>query len=181
MLSQTIINKLKEDHEYCHLVLFDFNGIQVAFTESSYDITYNGINYLSNGILLSIGNIKESSDLKVNSVGINLSSVDKSIIAILLQNDQIGRQVTIRRAYIERDTGNIFHAEVLTYGEITAFGNNSSKDSSVLNLSISGAFADWQRVSGRVTTVASQARHYPNDKGMEFANQVRDDLVWGGK
>lgn len=174
---------IQNDHTYCHLVQIDFNGGTVRLTDAGYDMTYSGNTFLANGQLLDVDDIKETSDLRVNEIGITLTAVTQSLLAILLQNSQIGREVTISRAYIDDTTGQPINNPIpLTTSQISGFAvSTSSQGESSLQLKIASEFADWERTTGRRTTEASQQKIYPNDRGMEFATQVQQEQQWGGE
>lgn len=177
-----IANNLVLDHETALIVRIDFNGVTVGLTESSYDISYNGVNYLANGLLLGVSDYKETADVKVNDITLILSSVDQTISAIILQNNQIGREVFVDRViYNPTDPNSIMYVEEVAVGEVTSFSNGSTSDGSVMSITVSSLFADWQRKAGRTTTNSSQQLQYPDDLGMEYSNNVKDDLKWGGK
>lgn len=177
-----IANNLVVDFESALIARIEFNSLTLGLTEAGYDISYNGVNYLSNGLLLGVSNYKEAAELKVNDITLVLSSVDQTISALLLQNNQIGREVFIDRVIFDRfNPGDILYVEEIAVGEITGFSNGSTKESSAMSITVSSLFADWQRKNGRTTTNSSNQRFYPNDLGMEFANSINNELKWGGK
>lgn len=181
-LSPTVANKLNKDFESALIVKINFNGLTLGLTEAAFDISYNGTDYLANGILLGTSNYKETAEVKVNNLTLLLSSVDQTITSLLLQNNQIGREVFIDRIIYDPDNRtNILAAEEIAIGEISSFSNGSTKEGSVMSVTISSLFSDWQRKSGRSTTRASHESSFPGQLGMEYANAVDDNLRWGGE
>lgn len=169
-----------QDHEYCHLVEMNLNGAIVRLTEAGHDIEYLGNTFLGNGQLLDIDEIKNSSDLRVNEVGITFSLSDQALLALLLGNNQIGREITIFRAYTNNGVV-IPDPIILVFGQVSGFTTDTSLTESIAQIKMSGPYADWQQQSGRRTTEGSQQKVYPGDRGMEFATQVRPELTWGGE
>ena len=181
-VSQDIKDQLDSDSfSYCHLIKMDLNGLSVHLTEAQFDIEYKGVDYLGNGLLLDVSSIRETSEIRVNSVNIEFTAADQTMLALLLNNSQISREVLIYRAYLDDENDIISEPTLLTWGNITGFSTNTSMSDSIISLTFAGPFADWERINGRVTTAASQNRFYPNDKGMEYATQVKAELKWGGK
>lgn len=171
---------LADDHEYCHLFQLFLNGVTFYLTEAGHDIEYDGNTYLGNGQILDIDEIKETADLRVNEVGITFSLADQSILALLLGNNQIDRDVFVLRAFT--NNGVVIPDPVmLFFGKVSGFNTDTTLEDSELQVKVSGPYADWQTTAGRRTTEAGQQRVFPNDRGMEFANQVREELRWGGE
>lgn len=177
-ISQDIIDAIEGDHDFCHLIDMDLNGIYVRLTEAMFDIDYNGNTYLGNGILLDIDGAKETDELSVNSTAIKFTAVEQSMVAIMLQNNQIERPVKVYRAYLDED-GNVIGAILLTWGTTTSFGISDEVGDTNIQINIAGPFSDWQKTAGRNTTNGSMKRFYPNDPSMEFASQVKPELEWG--
>lgn len=181
-LSPAVANKLTKDFQSALICKIDFNGLTLGLTESGYDIELNGVTYLANGLLLGVSNYKETAEVKVNNLTLVLSSVDQTITALLLQNNQIGREVLISRViYDPDDHKTILAVEEIAVGEIVSFSNGSTSEDSAMSITVSSLFADWERKNGRTTTNASQQRVFPGDKGMEYANSIDKELKWGGK
>lgn len=182
-LPASIANNLNKDFETCALIKIEFDGITFAVTDAPFSIEHNSINYLPSDLIIGTGDIKKTAETKVNDITLTFSSVDQTITALMLSNGQIGREVMVYRVYFYRDEFDIKrqYIEELAIGEISGFTNSSNTEASAITLNVASLFADWQRKSGRVTTVASQKRYFPNDDGMEWANQVQDDLKWGGE
>lgn len=178
-----VANNLNKPFEICYLIRIEFNGLTLSVTDAPFEISHDGIDYITSDLLLSVGDVKNTSDTKVNSINLTFSSVDQTVVALMLQNNQIGRDVYIYQVYFYEDNlrqSNTYVEEV-AIGEVSGFTNSSTKNDSAINLDISSLYADWERKAGRVTSNASQQIYYPNDLGMEFANAVQEDLKWGGK
>ena len=169
-----------QDHEYCHLIEMQLNGAIVRLTEAGHDIEYLGETFLGNGQILDIDDIKSTVDLRVNEVGITFSIADQALLALLLANNQIGRDITIWRAYTN-DGVVIPDPLILVFGQVSGFTTDTTLSNSIAQIKMSGPFADWQQAAGRRTTEASQQKEFPLDRGMEFATQVRPELSWGGE
>lgn len=178
-----VANNLNKPFELCYLIKIEFSGLTLSITDAPFEIDHDGLTYIPSDLLVSVGDIKNSSETKVNTTNLAFSSVDQTIVALMLANNQIGRDVYIYQVYFYEDNlrQSGTYVEEVSIGEISGFTNASERDSSLISLSISSLYADWERKAGRVTSNSSQQLYYPNDLGMEWANAVQSDLKWGGK
>ena len=178
-LPQEVLDAIEGDHDFCHLIEMQLNGITIRLTEAFFDVEYDGDTYLGNGVLLDIDGAKETSELSVNSTAITFTAAEQSIVAIMLQNNQIERPVRVFRAYLDNN-GDVIGVIQLTWGTTTSFSISDRLDGTSIQIEIAGPFSDWQKSSGRNTTDGSMQRFFPGDKSMEFASQVKPELEWGG-
>lgn len=177
-LPQAVIDAIDNDHDFCHLIEMQMNGITIRLTESAFDVDYDGDTYQGNGVLLDVDGAKETSELSVNSSSITFTAAEQSIVAIMLQNNQVERPVRIFRAYLD-DEGNAIGAILLTWGTTTGFSIEDDLDETNIKVDIAGPFSDWEKSAGRNTTDGSMRKFFPNDKSFEFASQVKPELEWG--
>lgn len=178
-----VANNLNKDFETCGLIKIEFDGLTFAVTDAPFEIEHDNITYLPSDLIIGASDVKKTAETKVNDMTLTFSSVDQTIAALMLSNAQIGREVLVYRVYFYKDALNQdqTYVEELAIGEVTGFTNSSNQEASAITLNVSSLFADWQRKAGRVTTNSSQQRFYPLDKGMEWANAVQEDLLWGGE
>jgi hypothetical protein len=160
----------------------------VYFTNASIDINYDsttapdtGTNtYLAQGQFIEFTNIKETADVKVNSLDISFTAVDLTTVALVLNNDYIDKRVVLYRVIFELDgTLNSNKVFQIFDGKINAWTLGETQDSATLTIQCSSQFADFEKLAGRTTSVASQQLVFPNDNGMEFASQIVKDIRWG--
>lgn len=160
----------------------------VYFTNASIDINYDsttapdtGTNtYLAQGQFIEFTNIKETADVKVNSLDISFTAVDLTTVALVLNNDYIDKRVVLYRVIFELDgTLNSNKVFQIFDGKINAWTLGETQDSATLTIQCSSQFADFEKLAGRTTSVASQQLVFPNDTGMEFASQIVKDIRWG--
>lgn len=177
-LPQAVIDAIEGDHDFCHLIEMQLNGLTVRLTEAMFDVDDGGDNYLGNGILLDIDGAKETDELSVNNTSITFSASEQSIVAIMLQNNQIERPVKIYRGYLDND-GQLIGKILLTWGTTTSFSISDELNDTKIQIDIAGPFSDWEKSAGRNTTNGSMQKYFPDDKSMEFASQVKPELKWG--
>jgi len=160
----------------------------VYFTNASIDINYDsatapdtGTNsYLAQGQFIEFSNIKETADVKVNSLDISFTAVDLTTVALVLNNDYIDKRVVLYRVIFNLD-GSFDSTKVFQIfdGKINAWSIGETQETATLSIQCSSQFADFEKLSGRTTSVASQQLQFPNDDGMEFASKIVKDIRWG--
>jgi len=160
----------------------------VYFTNGPIDLDYDsssapdsGTNtYLAQGQFLGFGNVTESRDIRVSSIGIVFTAVDYTTLGYVLNNDYIDRRVVLYRAVLD-DNYQIDSTKVFQYfdGRINDFSISEAPTQATMNLSVSSQFADYERVNGRRTNSTSQQRFFSADVGLEFAPQIQTDIKWG--
>lgn len=142
------------------------------------DMVYNSNTYTASGHLLSITNKSENAEIDVSNFTVELSAVDSSFTAIVLNNNVSNDQVSI-------DIGLLDSSDTLidTYnydkGYIESFRIDT--DQGIISLICTSHFSDFSRVAGRKTNEGSQQRFFSTDRGFEFAGLTVQDILWGRK
>ena len=142
------------------------------------DITHNSNTYTSSSHLLGISGKGENSSIDVSSFQIELSAVDSSFVAIVLNNVVNIDKVTVDLGFLD---SNDVLIDTFTYevGYIDSFNINTKTGRLVLNCT--SQFSDFSRIAGRKTNNGSQQRYFATDVGFEFAGLTVKDLLWGRK
>ena len=177
-LDSNVITALQSDSiNTCHLIELKLPTPQYL-TDNGFDIDYSSNTYVANGYLLDFDASKESKDLRVNSLDIELTAVNQTFISLFLNNNWINRQVIIRRAVLS-DSGSIIGTFIIFDGQITEFEVTEQDDSAEMTLSVASHWADFERTNGRLTNNNSQQFHFSGDLGFQYsANSIRD-IKWG--
>lgn len=158
------------------------------FTTTNIDLAYDsptapdaGINtYLAQGLFLNYGDIIESSDVRVNTLELQFTAVDPTMVAVLLNNDYIDKRVVLYRCVLQDDysfTSNDVYT--IFDGRITGWNIREENKTANVTLAVASQFADFNRTNGRRTNPASQNLHFPSDRGMDFSPQIVKDIRWG--
>ncbi len=181
MISVTpaVASALAGDHLFANLLKFEFSTGPICFTDAGYDITWNGDNYLANGLLLGMDAPKFTSELRVGETSVAFSAADQSVLAMILNENQINRYVHVYRAFLDQNMQVIPDPIFMHSWLITDASTTADKEAEI-QISMASEWADFEAPRGRRTTDASQRRFYPNDRGLEFATQVRKEIKWGG-
>lgn len=172
---------LAGDHDYCHLIRIELaNNTVLRFTDSGFDINWQGETFNANGLLLGLDDPSFTSELRIGEISLSFTAADQSIVALMLGTNQINRPVYIYRAYLN-PFGQIIPDPILLHAWlITSSDVSDDTDSATCTVRMASEWADFEAPRGRRTTQNSQVRFYPQDKGLEFATQVKKDIKWGG-
>ncbi len=175
--SSTATELAKDAFEMAHLVKIDFDT-PVYLTDNAHDLTYSSQSYDAGGHLLQMGNVTESSDVRVGKYSLQMSGVNQAYVSVLLGQNYINRQVLIYRAAL--NNGVIVGDPILIYdGRIDGFTITDQKDSSDITISTASHWSDFEKKAGRKTNNNSQQIFFSGDLGFEFASSTVTDLKWG--
>jgi len=160
----------------------------VYFTNANLDVNFDsptapdaGSNlYLAQGQFLEFGNVRESGAITVNTLDISFTAVDLTTIGLVINNNYIDKRIVLYRCLFNT-TGEFNSNSVFQFfdGRITAWKIGEANETATLTISCASQFADFEKQSGRTTSVASQQLFFNTDKGMEFSNQIVKDIRWG--
>ena len=172
---------VKSQNRPVHLCSVEFDDYHLYMTDSSKDIVYDGNTYFAVGYFLSFSDIEESANVIVSSVNISLSGVDQINIALVLRENYIDKKVTIHLAFTNAAHVLISDPVKIFDGRIDApvINDNPDNGTSVVSVTATNAWVDFQRKAGRHSNHEEQQIHFPGDKGFEFASEIVKDIVWG--
>jgi hypothetical protein len=178
--SATIAELAKDDFNLATLIRFDFSSV-LYLTDWDRDISALSATWNSSPHFLGVGDVKETSDLRVNTVDITLSGVEQSYVSLFLSQNYIDVPARIYRAVLD-DNDIVIGSPILVFnGVITNYDIQDSKSESTVTVQIASHWKDFEKENGRKTNDNSQKIYFPNDEGFEFAAKTIKDLKWGRK
>lgn len=150
------------------------------FTLANVDVLFNGIEYISNGITLSIDSIKQQQELRVLKLRIEFTAVEQSLLAIFLNNNNTNRRVKLLSLIVEDDLTPIglLH-ESLYLIDNPSFNEGEGK--SIVGIVVTNFISDFEAVRGIHTTQSSFRRFYPQSTAFINSKDAGAPLKWGGK
>lgn len=178
-LHASVLTEIDNDSvTMCHLIYLGLST-SVYLTDAAHDIDYDSNTYTASNYFMSMDDVSESSEVRVGSLSITLSSVGQTYLSAFLNNPYIGKQVVIYRAFLNA-TGAIIGTPVVMYdGRIDGFDMNETRNESTMNISVASHWSDFEKKSGRYTNPNSQGIFFSSDKGFDFAAVSVKDLKWG--
>ena len=178
--SATIAELAKDDFNLATLIRFDFSSV-LYLTDWDRGISALSATWNSSPHFLGVGDVKETSDLRVNTVDITLSGVEQSYVSLFLSQNYIDVPARIYRAVLD-DNDVVIGSPILVFnGVITSYDIQDSKSDSTVTVQIASHWKDFEKENGRKTNDNSQKIYFPNDEGFEFAAKTIKDLKWGRK
>lgn len=170
---------------YAELIEFQLST-PLYLTTASYDIststaTSSGTQtYLAQGKFMAYSGVRQSDELRINNVAIQLSGSTDTFVNMVLQDQYLHRRINIYRTWIDIATNSLIDSPSLVYaGTITAGDVSDTATTCEVTLTTSNEFYDFEKVSGRKSNQNSQQRWYPFDNGMLFSTTAIADIRWG--
>jgi hypothetical protein len=150
-------------------------------TDGSQDVNWSGADYIANGLLLGIDTIKQESKLNAIDLPITFSAADQSIIATILNDEQLNREVFIHMAVIDPSNGTVIPDPVSLGRYIITGTQINDALQGVVTINVSSYWSDFERTAGIATTHDSIRRIYPDENGFINSKDIKEDLKWGGE
>ena len=148
------------------------------------EFTIAGQQYLGLGNLISISSIQETAETKASGLNIVATGIDGSVVASALNETQQGVVVNVyfgvlttsdNAQAIVDEPYQIFSGFVDTVN-ITETGNTAS-----IAFDIESKLISLERALNFRYTDQDQKHFFPNDKGLEFVDDLQDkEIIWGG-
>jgi len=141
--------------------------------------TYSGL-----GNLVSISSVQESADTKANGIKIVVSGLNTDILSTALSQTQQGVVVNIYFGVLTT-TSNAQAIVDTPYEIFSGFVDtvtiNEQGDTSSITFDIESKLISLERPLDFRYTDQDQKHYFPNDKGLEFVDDIQNkEIVWGG-
>ncbi|MEM8499886.1 MAG: hypothetical protein AAF542_17820 [Pseudomonadota bacterium] len=150
----------------------------IYLTSHAVDVDFDGNTYLATNDWLGITEIIESAGLQIGSVTANLSAIDQSYTALLLQQNYIDKPVTLHHAFLN-DGGEVTTAVQIYKGGIARALIQDEVTEASISIEIKNHLAAFDRRVGRRTNNAENQRYYPGDTSMSHADEGFREMPWG--
>lgn len=167
------------------------------------ELEYNGDTYTGSGNLIGISPIDETQNLEAKGIVVSMSGISSNLISIALTERTRGRSLKLYLGMVEVDsyvatevdTGRVMledesgfvklesgviaspyriYSGLMDVIEFTDDGKTADLRLSVENILMIGRRAKVLRYTNE-----EQRKIYPDDKGLEFVNQLQDkEIVW---
>ena len=136
--------------------------------------------FLAQGQFLNYSGVRETDEMRVNTVNISFSGATNQFINIALNDRILHRPIRIYKVFINSTNLQLITEPVIIYdGTIVGATVEESPDNSIVTLQTANEFYDFERRSGRRTNTGSQQRFFPGDLGMDFSTKSISDIKWG--
>jgi len=204
-LSQVVLDGIAEDVVYPFFAVelqFDGGNTLRMWTGQGTLVLEDGTEWVGLGTLLDISAVEETAAMDVRGATITLSGVPSSVLSLALSQPYQGRVAKIyfgafnrgsvlqeSGAYILLQDGGRIDLESESAGFNEIFSGymdqmNISEDASTsyIELKVENKLIDLERARVARFTSGYQKSVYPNDKGLDFVEDLQDKkIAWGRK
>ena len=144
------------------------------------DLTYDSETYTGLGDLLSISEIKETSDVSATGINVALTGVKSSLIAVAKNHEYQGRELTVRLGAFD-DSGSLIADPVIIFsGFMDTMTISEAGEYSTITISVENKLVAFERSRVRRYTAEDQKIDHPTDKGFEYVTAiVEKEILWG--
>tara|TARA_R110002050_G_scaffold49597_3_gene115128 strand:+ start:234 stop:869 length:636 start_codon:yes stop_codon:yes gene_type:complete len=162
------------------LVRMVFDSSQLNIWSGVGDISFDSVTYTGLGDLLSISDIKETSDISATGINVSLSGVKSSLIAIAKDQDYQGRELTVRLGAFNESGSLIADPVIIFSGFMDTMTIAEAGNYSTISIAVENKLVAFERSKVRRYTAEDQKIDHPTDKGFEFVTSiVQKQIIWG--
>ena len=181
-----------------------FQTSTLRFWSGVGEVVLAGNTYVGSSNLLAISTIDETSDVSAKGATLTLSGIPSELISLALSEPYQGRKCKIYFGilrdpvtYLTQEDGSlilnedgsgIIQSEIDTVdvmsdiftGYIDQMTIDEGPETATIAVGVESRLIDLQRPRVRRYTHESQKSRFPNDKGLEFVNDLQDKkFAWG--
>lgn len=164
-------------NKICFLIEFNFST-PVRVSTHYKDVTYDSNSYQAGGNFVSLENATESGEVKVEEFGISVTNITSDFRTLIQGGDYHDVSVNIYIGFFDTNE-DLVDATTYFSGQIRTASITENKNSSSVSIVVANHWANWNLKKGRHFTDESQQQVYSGDKGLEYADQTKDDIRWG--
>jgi hypothetical protein len=188
-------------------MLFDSNLVRM-WTGVGTLVLADGTEWIGSGNLLNISTIEETQDMSVKGANISMSGIPSELLSLALQEPYQGRVCNIYfgafstnndsgfllqedSAYILLQNGskivvgtvsNPIEFNMLFSGYMDQMNITEASDTATIEMLVENKLIDLERARVARFTSGYQKSLYPNDKGLDFIENLQDKKIpWGRK
>lgn len=159
------------------LVEFNFST-PIRVTNFYRDVSYDSNSYEAGGNFVNVSASQETGEAQVHDLSITMSNVTSTIRDVVQGGNYIDKSVNVYIGFFNTDE-TLVDATTFFSGLIKSCSITETIDSSTVTIVVANHWANWNLKKGRHFTDESQQQVYSGDKGLEFADQTKDDIRWG--
>ena len=184
----------------CELHFNDSNLHNIYLTDNFQDVSFDsdtapdsGTNvYSAVGGMLGFSAVQETTELRVNTINLQLSGVDNTntntgFIADVMAHPIINKRVVIYRSFGVDSATDKTKTFMIFDGNVKNFNASENSAEASITVAVSTHWANFEQQNGRVTNTTTQANTqrynststFAGDKGFEYASALIADISWG--
>ena len=148
------------------------------------EFNIDGQNYLGLGNLISVGQVEESADVKANGLNITLTGLDTTILSGAFNETQQGIVVNVKFGVLTTTSNAIAVVDTpyqIFSGTVDTVSIMEDGETSTIQYNIESKLISLEKALDFRYTDQDQKFFFPNDKGLEFVDDMQDKSIdWGG-
>lgn len=201
-VSEAVLSSLEDDVVYPFYaieLLFDGENTLRLWTGQG-TLVYDGVEYFGTGQILAVDSVEETTEMSAKGATLTLSSVPATVLSLALSEPYQGRRCNIyfgmfargsllteSNVYILLEDGSQILLESQDTGLTQIFSGymdqmniEEGPESSILSLTVENKLIDLERIRVARFTSSYQKSIYPNDRGLDFIEDLQDkNIIWG--
>lgn len=159
------------------LVEAEFNSGTLYLWTGRGDLSWNSQTWVGSGTLLTCSAVKESTELKVDEIELQLTSLPAAYKALALSGVDAKNNVTVRLGLLDASGAIVADPEQIFKGYMDE--NSLPEGGTVFRLSVVNRMAKLQEANVRRYTDRDQRQRYPSDtSGRHIINSTKE-IKWG--
>ena len=201
-ISNTVSGELEAESVYPFFTIeLLFDSAPIRLWTGTGTLVMEGNSYIGSGNLLGISSVEETSEMAVKGATITLSGMNSEVISLALQSPYQGRVCNIAfnmfvptgsllnedGSYILLEDGSRINLEdkrtdttKIFSGYMDQMNVSEGPEFGTIELKVENKLIDLERQRVRRFTNQFQKSLYPNDRGLEFVENIQDkEIVWG--
>jgi hypothetical protein len=143
-------------------------------------LSYQSVDWFGTGQFLQIDTVEETSEIAAKGATITLSGVPSEVLSLALSEPYQGRQAKVYFGmHLDGEADTASMTEIFA-GYMDQMNIEEAEGGSTVQLTIENKLIDLERPRTARFTNAYQKYLYPNDKGLEFVEDLQTkELFWG--
>ena len=136
----------------------------------------DGTEWIGTGALLNISTIEETQDMSVKGANISLSGIPSELLSLALTQPYQGRVCNI---YFGTMSGTVDFNSLFS-GYMDQMNITEASDTATIEMLVENKLIDLERARVARFTSGYQKSLYPNDRGLDFIEDLQDKKIpWG--
>lgn len=201
-ISSAVLSALDDE------VIYPFYAIEMLFDGDQTlrlwtglgTLVYEGLSYYGTGEILTVDSVEETTEISAKGATLTLSAVPAEVLSLALSEPYQGRKCNIffgmfargqllteSSVYILLEDGSKIYLEKQDTGLTQIFSGymdqmaiEEGPDSTTMKLTVENKLVDLERARVARYTSAYQKSQYPDDRGLEFIEDLQTkEIVWG--
>jgi len=149
----------------------------ITVTNHVKNLVYDSVTYEAGGNFLDIQEVQETGSLEYQNMSVSLQNITTATRDIFKGENFVNKAAQIYVAFLDASE-NLLDAYLYFDGSISSASLAQTKDTFAVNLELANQWRNWDIVKGRKFTGESQKSVYANDKGLDQAHEVNEDVRW---